>query len=255
MKKRRNKLESALAVLEQQGLLLDIHEHEVEREARETKQCTGALLLKRDPESYQAITVALAANKPVRWIKRTFGVGTQTVYAIQQREREKVGTLKQRIADWAFLGATAGSARFAELVADCDDVMQVAIATKTMAELGNLMLGQATQITEQRVVSVNANDLAATMARQAQEMGCGAREFSALPAESGRAPLALDPGQDRPPVDIESAVITGQDAERDSLRDNPPGDRARACDQETRADAPDAHRGGGAGAGAGGSAS
>jgi hypothetical protein len=222
MGKRKNKLESALADLEQQGLLLDIPEHPVEKEARETKQCTGALLLKRDIDTYSAIVRALAANKPIRWIKRTFGVGTQTVYAIQQREATKVGTLKERIADWCFMGALAGASRFAEVVADCDDPVAVALATAKMGEFGNLMRGQATQIVATVNVNVDAKAAGEDLMRKAQAMGLQAGENLPLAADSGR--LAI-PGDSKAPVTMAQTIEnegfslscdTGCDTGRDS---------------------------------------
>lgn len=203
MANRKNKLESALAELEQQGLLLDIPEHPVEKEARETKQCTGALLLKRDPDAYNEIVTAIAANRPIRWIKRTFGVGTQTVYAIMLREKQKVGTLKENISEWCFMGALAGASRFAEVVADCEDPMAVALGSAKMAELGNLMRGQATSIQGVIKVNVDVKAAEASLDEKARKIGFSAEENLALAADSGLAPCA-------PPADNKAAVKSTQ---------------------------------------------
>lgn len=195
---KKSKIESALAALEQQGMLLDVREHPVEQEARETKQCTGELLLKREPGTYEDIVKALAANRPVRWIKRTFGVGTQTVYAILQREKEKVGTLKERIAEWCFMGVLAGSSRFAEIIADCDDPVALALATEKMGTFGNLMRGQATSINASVIVHVDAQAAAATLTAKAQEMGLMSGEKGALGAKT------LVEAEILPPADIKA---------------------------------------------------
>ncbi len=169
-----------------QLMLIDRPPHPIEAEAREAKQCTAQLLATRRPEEYQEIIKALAANMPIREIKRLWGIGTGTVYAVLRREGTKVGTLKGQIAESLFHGVRQGAERFAELVGEADDVVAVAMATKAMGELGNLMAGQATTISEQRVVVVDANQAAQRLMREAREMGFGGGEKSALGAGEER---------------------------------------------------------------------
>jgi hypothetical protein len=65
------------------------------------------------------------------------------------------------------------------------------------------MRGQATQIIESRVLTVDANKMAEQMAREAQEMGFERRENLALDADAARIDLVAVP------ADIKSAVIQG----------------------------------------------
>lgn len=169
-----------------QGLLLEVPAHPVEAEAVRLKVCTAQLMLKRHPESYREIVDALAKDMPIRTIKRLWGVGTDTVYAILRLESKEVGTLKRRIATELMVGGLAGAQRASALVLDCDDPVAAAMATKMMLETGNLMMGQATQITEQRVVVVDATSAAARLMQKAAElkaagkMGCGGGENGGL---------------------------------------------------------------------------
>ena len=192
-KTRRDDDGSLIEMMDAQGTLFVIEQHPVEAEATRTKQCTGALLMKRDPEAYQAIVEALASGMPMRQIKKLWGVGTQTVYAVLRRENLKVGTLKDRIATTLYLGGMQAAEVAADLIEDCDDPVQAAMAAKMLLETGNLMKGQATAITESRVVVVDATKAAADLMARAEEMGLGAAGKNALSASgSDVAAPALD---------------------------------------------------------------
>lgn len=212
MKPNRKKKGCNLEAKEAQGVLLDVPPHPVEVEARETKQCTAQLLFVRDPDSYKEIVEALARNMPIREIKRTWRVGTMTVYAILKREQVKVGTLKEQIAQELFIGGLAGAQRAAELIVDCDDPVQAAMATKMMLETGNLMKGQATSISEHRVIHVDATAAATRLKDRAAQMGLGEAGNFALARDvtgTGAVPV-LPPAPEplsAPAADIESAVI------------------------------------------------
>lgn len=165
---------------EAQGVLIHVEPHPIEAAARQAKRCTAELLAERDPDTYNDVVKRLAANDSIRQIKRDFGLGTDTVMAIRRREWKEVGTLKAVIADTLLHGAAVGAEVAAALVAECDDPVAAAMATKMMAETSNLMRGQATSINATVVVNVDAAAAARRLEEKALEMGLGGGENLAL---------------------------------------------------------------------------
>jgi hypothetical protein len=174
--------------------------HPVELEARTTRQCSGQLLRTREPTVYAEVVNCLAAGHSVRDLMRMFGLGTHTVLAIARVEKLNVATRKALLADAMLLGAEVFAHRAIELADHCESAFEAAGTAKSLAETGNLMRGQATQIIEERVVTIDANKLAEEMAREAQGMGFAGGENLALEAEGVQiaAPTC--------PTDNESAV-------------------------------------------------
>lgn len=213
-KKRKSQGGEPLSDADEQLELLAVPAHPVEAEADQVKRCTGQLLFERYPDDYAQIVGALAASMPIRRIKRLWGVGTGTVYAILRREGAKVGTLKAQIANNLFLGVKAGSEHFAELIQECDDVVAVSMAIKAMAETAQLMAGQATQITEHRVISVNANEAAEQLRALVSQMDSESGEKFPLPRDvtpgaqaAAGAPAALPvEGAEIMPMDSTSSA-------------------------------------------------
>jgi len=201
----------------EQGMLLDVPAHPVEKEARQAKRCTAEYLHERDPETYSQVVKMLAANVPIRSIKRDFQLGTDTVMAIRRREWKEVGTLKGIIADTMLHGAAVGAEVAAALVADCDDPVAAAMTTKMLAETSQLMRGQATQIMEHRVISLDATAAAQKLMQEAAEMGLGVEEKTLLGREAvglvggGVSGLALD---------CESAVVEHLDLDNQRPKDS-----------------------------------
>ena len=156
------------------GLTLELHP--VEAEAVALRRCTAGLLFERDRGAYDGIVQALAEDRPIRRIKRDFRVGTETVLAVRRREAQNVGTLKARIADRLLEAAQLGSERLVEVMEDCDDPVQVAMATKMAAETGNLLRGQATQLVGHVHVHVDAQAAEERLRELGRKMGCGGGE-------------------------------------------------------------------------------
>lgn len=211
-KKRKGSGEESLSDADEQLELLAVEPHPVEAEADTAKRCTAQLLFERYPQDYADIVNALAVPLPIRRIKKLWRVGTGTVYAIQRREGAKVGTLKAQIAQALFLGVKAGAEHFAELITDCDDVVAVSMALKAMAETANLMNGQATTITENRVVIVDATKAHARLAEIISEIDSETGEKNALRDVTpvpARAPV--------PVLDVTPETLT-------------PDDKSNACD-------------------------
>ncbi len=223
-RKRRGNGDEPLSDGDEQLELIAVPAHPVEAEADTAKRCTGQLLFERYPQDYADIVNALAAKMPIRRIKKLWAVGTGTVYAVQRREGAKVGTLKANIASSLLMGVNAGAERFAELITECDDVVAVSMALKAMAETANLMAGQATSITEHRVISVNANALASDLAALVSKMDSEAAEKFPLARDVTASPAprpeltqtALDLASIPLPVDKESNAdgIHGADNQR-----------------------------------------
>jgi hypothetical protein len=187
--------------------------HPVEIDALTTRQCSGQLLRTRHPTVYAEVVSCLAAGHSVRDLMRMFGVGTHTVLAIARIERLNVATRKALLADAMLLGAEVFAHRAIELAEDCDSAFEAAGTAKSLAETGNLMRGQATQIIEERVLQIDANKLAEQMSREALEMGFYGRENLALVADSDRI------GAIATPADIKSAVLQADTIICDGLRD------------------------------------
>jgi hypothetical protein len=160
--------------------------HPIETEAQATRQCSGALLRTREPEVYKEVVKCLAAGFTVRNLMKMFGLGTHTVLAIARIEKLNVATLKGVLADAMLLGAGVFAERAIELAAGCESAFEAAGTAKSLAETSQLMRGQATQIIEEHVLVLDANKMAADMAREAQEMGFAGRENLALEADSAR---------------------------------------------------------------------
>lgn len=207
-RKRRGNGDEPLSDGDEQLELIAVPAHPVEAEADTAKRCTGQLLFERYPQDYADIVNALAAKMPIRRIKKLWAVGTGTVYAVQRREGAKVGTLKANIASSLLMGVNAGAERFAELITECDDVVAVSMALKAMAETANLMAGQATSITEHRVISVNANALASDLAALVSKMDSEAAEKFPLARDVTDPPTTRpalpETALDLVPVDKES---------------------------------------------------
>lgn len=185
--------------------------HPVELEARTTRQCSGQLLRTREPTVYAEVVNCLAAGHSVRDLMRMFGLGTHTVLAIARVEKLNVATRKALLADAMLLGAEVFAHRAIELAEHCESAFEAAGTAKSLAETGNLMRGQATQIIEERVVTIDANKLAEEMAREAQALGAQGMGFErgeslALAAEGGRIAVPCMP------ADNESAVLLGKDS-------------------------------------------
>lgn len=195
-KKRKGSGEESLSDADEQMELLVVEPHPVEAEADTAKRCTAQLLFERYPQDYADIVNALAVPLPIRRIKKLWRVGTGTVYAVLRREGAKVGTLKAQIASALFMGVKAGAEHFAELITECDDVVAVSMALKAMAETANLMNGQATTITENRVIIVDANKAHARLAEILSEIDSETGEKNALrdvtPAPARAAVPVLD---------------------------------------------------------------
>lgn len=197
--------------------------HPVEIEARTTRQCSGQLLRTREPTVYAEVVNCLAAGHSVRDLMRMFGLGTHTVLAIARVEKLNVATRKALLADAMLLGAEVFAHRAIELAEHCESAFEAAGTAKSLAETGNLMRGQATQIIEERVVTIDANKLAEDMSREAQAMGFMGGESLALEAESDRiaAPCL--------PADNESAVSLGKGS-KETLLETLPTDEALSFD-------------------------
>ena len=191
--------------------------HPVELVAQTTRQCSGQLLRTREPTVYAEVVKCLAAGHSVRDLMRMFGLGTHTVLAIARIEKLNVATRKALLADAMLLGAEVFAHRAIELAEHCDSAFEAAGTAKSLAETGNLMRGQATQIIEERVVTIDANKLAEEMAREAREMGFVGGENLALEADCGRIAAP------RMPADIKSAVPMAMDAICDGLCDGSKG--------------------------------
>lgn len=185
-----------------------------ERAAKEAKVCTGQWLWEHDRDTYQAIVKALAAGMSFREIAGRWSVGNHTIRAIRRREQTEVATLKRRIASAAYDAAELGAERLAEVIHDCESVVELSMATKAMAEVGNLMSGQATQITEARVITVDATGAAERLRQRAAQMGLEAGEKSALgadrPVGAGAQVATLPAAGERlalgPVVDVTAAL-------------------------------------------------
>ena len=175
--------------------------HPIEIESAATRQCSGQLLRTREPTVYAEVVSCLAAGHSVRDLMRMFGLGTHTVLAIARIEKLNVATRKALLADAMLLGAEVFAHRAIELADNCDSAFEAAGTAKSLAETGNLMRGQATQIVEERVIQIDANKLAEQMACEAQEMGFIGRENLALEAVSARIAMSSTT------ADIKSAVI------------------------------------------------
>lgn len=183
--------------------------HPVELEARTTRQCSGQLLRTREPTVYAEVVNCLAAGHSVRDLMRMFGLGTHTVLAIARVEKLNVATRKALLADAMLLGAEVFAHRAIELAEHCESAFEAAGTAKSLAETGNLMRGQATQIIEERVVTIDANKLAEDMAREARALGAQGMGFErgeslALAAEGGQIAAPTRP------ADNESAVSLGK---------------------------------------------
>lgn len=187
--------------------------HPVESEAQTTRQCSGQLLRTREPTVYAEVVKCLAAGHSVRDLMRMFGLGTHTVLAIARIEKLNVATRKALLADAMLLGAEVFAHRAIELADHCDSAFEAAGTAKSLAETGNLMRGQATQIIEERVIAIDANKLAEQMALEAREMGFPGRENLALEADSARIGAAAIPS------DIKSAVSSLTSLNCDGFRD------------------------------------
>jgi hypothetical protein len=183
--------------------------HPVELEARTTRQCSGQLLRTREPTVYAEVVNCLAAGHSVRDLMRMFGLGTHTVLAIARVEKLNVATRKALLADAMLLGAEVFAHRAIELADNCESAFEAAGTAKSLAETGNLMRGQATQIIEERVVTIDANKLAEDMAREAQALGAHGMGFErgeslALEAEGGQIAVPCMPS------DNASAVLLAE---------------------------------------------
>ncbi len=189
-----------------QGVLFEVPAHAIEQEAREAKRCTATLLFERDPDTYNDIVKLLAANVPIRKIKHDFGLGTDTVMAIRRRETKEVGTLKGIIADTLLHGAAVGAETAAALVAECDDPVAAAMATKMMAETSNLMRGQATQLIGHLHVHVDAQAAGRNLEEKARRMGLNGGEKPALALDAAGSALAI-PSADNVSADNDSLIV------------------------------------------------
>lgn len=108
---------------------------------------TGERLFRFKPEIYRMITCAIAEGLSVRQISRAFGVSTNTVMAVRDREPEAIDTEKRKVTSELRKFARMAIERLNEEI-DHIDIDKLPIALGIVVEKWQLLEGQATSRVE-----------------------------------------------------------------------------------------------------------